>query len=102
MNTNNNEKKSLLFTRKFHFLNEIELENIHVDKKILHKELNNLIWNNFEIDNEVREKLLEIAKEFYEFLGIKNKETEKKAEKNLFLESIFIKSYLNTAQVNCS
>ena len=71
-----NGTQAITFKRDFHFLNEIDLDSITVDKKILHKNLNPKLWNNFELDEEVREKLLGAAKEFYDFLGIKTKETD--------------------------
>lgn len=65
--------QALTYKRSFHFLNEIDLEDIVIDTNILHKNLNQKLWNGSELDGEVKDKLLEISDEFYNFLGIKTK-----------------------------
>ena len=62
-----------IFKRTFSFLKEIKLDSISVDKKILHNNLNEKLWKDFNLDSKVREDLLEISQEFYDFLGIKSK-----------------------------
>lgn len=67
--------QAITLKRSFHFLNEIDLDDINVDKKILHKNLNQKIWDDFEIKEDVRKKLIEISNQFYGFLDIKVKPT---------------------------
>ena len=69
------DAQALIFKRRFNSLNEIDLENIQVDSKILHKNLNPKLWNGTELDEEVRDKLLDISNQFYKFLDIKAKAT---------------------------
>lgn len=51
-------------------LGEISMEEIEIPKEYVHDELNPAIWDNGELDQEVREKLLNIAMEFYKELDI--------------------------------
>lgn len=51
-------------------LGEIGMEDIEIPKEYVHDELNPAIWKNEELDSEVREKLLNIAMEFYKDLEI--------------------------------
>lgn len=56
----------------FDELNEITPEEISVPKELIHKELNPKIWDhNKSLKPEVRKKLLQIVKEFYDYLNIK-------------------------------
>ena len=73
---NKEGNKAITIKRNFQFLREIELGDIKVDKKILHKTLNEKLWSDFTLDSEVRDKLLGVAQEFYDFLGIKTKEND--------------------------
>lgn len=51
-------------------LNEIGMDDIDIPKEYVHDTLNPAIWHNGELDPEVREKLLDIAMEFYSKLEI--------------------------------
>lgn len=53
-------------------LNEINPEEVTIPKEFIHKELNPKIWDiNKSLKPEVRNKLLQNVKEFYDFLNIK-------------------------------
>jgi hypothetical protein len=65
----NPEKQELLYKRNFPIY-EINLKDIKVDKKILHDKLNPKVWENEKINPEVKEQLLKIAHEFYNFLDL--------------------------------
>ncbi len=53
-------------------LNEISPKDVVVPKELIHQDLNIKIWDeNKQLRREVRKKLLKIAKEFYENIGIK-------------------------------
>lgn len=51
-------------------LNEIGMEDIEIPKEYVHDTLNPSIWHNGALDFEVREKLLNVAMEFYKELEI--------------------------------
>jgi predicted nucleotidyltransferase len=52
------------------WLNEIGMNDIDIPKEYVHDELNQSIWKGDNLDAEVRERLLEIAMEFYKNLEI--------------------------------
>jgi predicted nucleotidyltransferase len=51
-------------------LNELGMDDIDIPKEYVHDELSPAIWHGGELDTEVREKLLNIAMEFYDELEI--------------------------------
>jgi len=64
-----NNNKELIYKRDFP-LYEINLEDIKIDKKVLHSELNQRVWKNYIINPVIKERLLKIAYEFYNFLDL--------------------------------
>lgn len=54
-------------------LEEIAMDDIKIPEKYIKDTLNPKIWDNFELRLEVKEKLLEIVKEFEEYLDVKAK-----------------------------
>ena len=64
-----NNNKELIYKREFP-LYEINLEDIKVDKKVLHSELNQKVWTDYIINPVIKERLLKIAYEFYNFLDL--------------------------------
>lgn len=61
--------KELIYKRNF-YLNEINLEDIKVDKQVIKKTLNQKVWKDYSINPVIKERLLKIAYEFYNFLDI--------------------------------
>ena len=66
---NKPENKELIYKREFP-LYEINLEDIKVDKKVLHDKLNEKVWKDYEMNPIIKERLLKIAYEFYNFLDL--------------------------------
>ncbi len=66
---NKAENAALVYKRDFP-LYEINIEDIKVDKKILHNKLNTKVWENYVINPVIKERLLKIAYEFYNFLDL--------------------------------
>lgn len=64
-----NNNKELIYKRDFP-LYEINLEDIKVDKKVLQSELNPKVWKDYIINQVIKERLLKIAYEFYNFLDL--------------------------------
>lgn len=64
-----NKNKELIYKKDFP-LYEINLEDIKIDKKVLHDELNTKVWKNYVINPVIKERLLKIAYEFYNFLDL--------------------------------
>jgi hypothetical protein len=64
-----NNNKELIYKRDFP-LYEINLEDIKVDKKVLQSELNPKVWKDYIINPVIKERLLKIAYEFYNFLDL--------------------------------
>lgn len=63
-------KKSLLYKRNF-ALYEINLKDIKIEKNFsLHDNLNEEIWENFNLNPEIKHLLLKIAYEFVDYLKI--------------------------------
>jgi hypothetical protein len=65
------DNKNLLLTRSFSNLEEIDLGDISVEKKILHNKLNEKLWDGFELKKDVKDALINIANKFFSFLEIK-------------------------------
>lgn len=63
------KNKEIVYKRDFP-LYEINLEDIKVDKKILHDKLNEKVWKDYEMNPIIKERLLKIAYEFYNFLDL--------------------------------
>lgn len=64
------DKKSLLYRRNFP-LYEINLEDIKIEKNFsLHENLNDKVWDDFNLKPEVKHLLLKIAYEFVDYLKI--------------------------------
>ena len=61
---NKPENKELIYKREFP-LYEINLEDIKVDKKVLHDKLNEKVWKDYEMNPIITERILKIAYEFY-------------------------------------
>jgi hypothetical protein len=64
-----NKNKELIYKRDFP-LYEINLEDIKIDKKVLQTELNKKVWKDYVINPVIKERLLKIAYEFYNFLDL--------------------------------
>lgn len=65
-----NPKGPSKYFRSYNNLQEIELNAIKLPKKYVHDTLNQDVWNDDELDDEVLENLKKIALDFYDFLKI--------------------------------
>lgn len=63
------KNKELIYKRDFP-LYEINLEDIKVDKKVLHEKLNEKVWKDYKMNPIIKERLIKIAYEFYNFLDL--------------------------------
>ncbi len=65
-----NPKGPAKYFHSYKNLQEIDLNSIKLPKKYVHETLNQDVWNDDELDNEVLQTLKKIAIDFYEFLKI--------------------------------